>query len=172
MTLKIERDGTVVILAPERTPKEEINRFFRSKRGWIEKKLKEYKELPGVREKQRRYVAGEKFFYLGEEFPLEVPGQKHPSRIEIKLKPSELISPERRNVISMPQTEKELDDLSNIPAYKRRELEEKKRSMIIDDLDEVHVEKKKSSQDENLTFQDFPLSDEVSSPSFMRKQMQ
>jgi cell division protein FtsZ len=107
-----------------------------------------------------------------EEFPLEVPGQKHPSRIEIKLKPSELISPERRNVISMPQTEKELDDLSNIPAYKRRELEEKKRSMIIDDLDEVHVEKKKSSQDENLTFQDFPLSDEVSSPSFMRKQMQ
>lgn len=72
MTLKIERDGTVVIMAPERTPKEEINRFFRSKTGWIEKKLKEYKELPGVREKQRRYVAGEKFFYLGEEFPLEV----------------------------------------------------------------------------------------------------
>ena len=46
------------------------------------------------------------------------------------------------------------------------------KSMIIDDLDEVHVEKKKSSQDENLAFQDFPLSDEVSSPSFMRKQMQ
>jgi len=71
MTLKIERDGTAVILVPERTPKGEIDRFFRSKIGWIAKKLKEYRAAPGITETPRYYVEGERFLYLGEEFPLE-----------------------------------------------------------------------------------------------------
>ncbi len=72
MTLKVERNGTVVILVPERTPKEEIHRFFKSKVPWIAKKLKEYEELIGKIGGPRKYVAGERFFYLGEEYPLEV----------------------------------------------------------------------------------------------------
>ncbi len=114
---------------------------------------------------------GDKFEPLeGDSFPAEVPSQKSASRIEIKLKTSEFLNA-NKNVISMPQTDKELDELSNIPAYKRREMEEKKKSLIMDDLNEVHVEQKKTP-DENLTFADFPLTGEISSPSFMRKQMQ
>jgi predicted metal-dependent hydrolase len=71
MTLKVERNGAVVILVPERTPDEEINRFFRSKVPWIARKLKEYKDVIG-RTEPRRYVTGERFLYLGEEYPLEV----------------------------------------------------------------------------------------------------
>ena len=70
MTLKVERSGAVVILVPERTPEEEINRFFRSKVHWIAKKLKEYKDVIG-RTGQRRYVTGERFLYLGGRRPLE-----------------------------------------------------------------------------------------------------
>jgi hypothetical protein len=72
MTLKVERNGTVVILVPERTPKEEIQRFFISKVPWIAKKIKEYQETIGKAGGPKRYVTGEKFLYLGEEYPLEV----------------------------------------------------------------------------------------------------
>jgi len=72
MTLKVERNGTVVILVPDKTPKEEIHRFFRSRVSWIARKLKEYRDLIGKAGGPRRYVTGERFLYLGEEYPLEV----------------------------------------------------------------------------------------------------
>ncbi|HNT44140.1 MAG TPA: DUF45 domain-containing protein, partial [Syntrophorhabdaceae bacterium] len=60
MTLKVERNGAVVILVPERTPDEEISRFFRSKVPWIARKLEEYKDVFGETG-PRRYVTGERF---------------------------------------------------------------------------------------------------------------
>jgi predicted metal-dependent hydrolase len=72
MTLKVERNGTIVILVPEKTPTGEIKRFFASKVPWISRKLKEYRELIGKTGGPRRYETGEKFLYLGQEYPLEV----------------------------------------------------------------------------------------------------
>ena len=72
MTLKLERTGAVVILVPDRTPKEEIHRFFNSKVPWIHKKLSEYRESAENLHTPRRFAPGEKFLYLGEEYPLEV----------------------------------------------------------------------------------------------------
>lgn len=72
MTLKIERDGTAVILVPEKTPKSEIDRFFRSKIDWITRKLSEYRSTPGAMKAPRLFVPGDRFLYLGEEFPLEM----------------------------------------------------------------------------------------------------
>jgi len=104
----------------------------------------------------------------GDNIPKEIPGQKTAARIEIKLDDNDF----RRNTITrMPQTDKDLDEIANIPAYKRRAMEERNKSFIAEDLSEEKVEPKKTT-DDNLTFQDFPLNGEISSPSFMRKQMQ
>ena len=72
MTLKLERNGAVIILVPDRTPKEEIRRFFNSKVPWIHKKLAEYRESLENAAEPKCFTAGEKFLYLGEEYPLEV----------------------------------------------------------------------------------------------------
>ncbi|HOC46746.1 MAG: SprT family zinc-dependent metalloprotease [Syntrophorhabdaceae bacterium] len=72
MTLKLERNGAVVILVPERTPKEEILRFFKSKVPWINKKLDEYGESLENACTPKTFTGGEKFLYLGEEYPLEI----------------------------------------------------------------------------------------------------
>lgn len=72
MTLKIERNGAVVILVPDRTPKEEIHRFFTSKVPWINKKLNEYREFPEDAGMPRNFAEGERFLYLGDEHPLEI----------------------------------------------------------------------------------------------------
>ncbi len=71
MTLKLERSGAVIILAPDKTPKEEIRNFFRSKVPWIHKKLTEYRETLEKEARPKNFVAGEKFLYLGDEYPLE-----------------------------------------------------------------------------------------------------
>ncbi len=72
MTLKLERSGAVVILVPDRTPKDEIHRFFNSKVPWIHKKLIEYRESGRNVNEPRSFAPGEKFLYLGEEYPLQV----------------------------------------------------------------------------------------------------
>jgi predicted metal-dependent hydrolase len=72
MTLKLERSGAVVILVPERTPKDEIHRFFNSKVPWIHKKLNEYRESGKDMNTPKRFEPGEKFMYLGDEYPLEI----------------------------------------------------------------------------------------------------
>jgi len=72
MTLKIAPDGAVIIQVPDRTPKEEIHRFFTSKVTWIHKKLGEYRESRENAATPRKFTAGEKFLYLGEKYTLEL----------------------------------------------------------------------------------------------------
>lgn len=71
MTLKIERDGAIVIRVPEMTTKGEIDDFYRSKIPWISKQLKEHKETIAALASPKRYVTGENFLYLGDEYPLQ-----------------------------------------------------------------------------------------------------
>ncbi|MHB8109349.1 MAG: M48 family metallopeptidase [Syntrophorhabdaceae bacterium] len=72
MTLKIERNGGVIILVPFKTPKDEIGLFFKSKVPWINKKLSELQEIASRASDPKKYVTGEKFLYLGDEYPLEL----------------------------------------------------------------------------------------------------
>ena len=65
--------GRIIIRAPYRTPTEEIESFFQSKKNWIRKKLLDTEDNP--RENgttSKRFVSGEKFLYLGEWYPLDV----------------------------------------------------------------------------------------------------
>jgi len=72
MTLQVTREGKVVIRVPQRTPDNEVERFFYSRQAWIARKLngKEMKEEIGG--KPREFIAGEEFFYLGNPYPLEM----------------------------------------------------------------------------------------------------
>jgi hypothetical protein len=72
MTLQITREGKVVIRTPLRTPDDEIERFFRSRRAWIEKKLNGKEMREDMAGKPREFVAGEEFYYLGDPYPLEI----------------------------------------------------------------------------------------------------
>ncbi|OWZ84095.1 M48 family metallopeptidase [Natranaerobius trueperi] len=71
MSIYIERDGTVKVLAPENLSIEEIEEVLESKRYWIHSKLEEWKELNKTK-KQRKFVNGEGFLYLGRSYQLKL----------------------------------------------------------------------------------------------------
>jgi len=72
LVLTIERDGSVVIRVPYRTPDREIEAFFNGKLSWVKKKIDEKKNRVESAEHPKRFTAGEKFLYLGEHYPLEM----------------------------------------------------------------------------------------------------
>ena len=72
LTLQVERNGTIMMHVPYRTSETETDRFFKQKEGWVRKKLKEMAYLPESRDAERTFIPGEKFHYLGEQFPLKV----------------------------------------------------------------------------------------------------
>lgn len=69
--LTIERDGKIIIRAPEDSPQKVIEDFFESKKFWIYKKLAEKRmieeDLP-----LKEYVNGEGFLYLGKSYRLQL----------------------------------------------------------------------------------------------------
>jgi predicted metal-dependent hydrolase len=67
------QDGRIVMQVPYRTSQEEIDSFFNAKASWVEKKLME-RESDTKRDsgKPATFIPGEKFLYLGEEYPLEI----------------------------------------------------------------------------------------------------
>jgi predicted metal-dependent hydrolase len=72
LMLKIERDGRVVMRVPYHTPERDIDKFFKEKLPWVKKKINEKQDIMGGEENQKQYIAGEKFLYLGEHYPLEL----------------------------------------------------------------------------------------------------
>lgn len=72
LVLTIERNGKVVIRVPHQTPESEIQAFFKRKLSWVKKKIDEKKGSIQDAEHPRQFVAGEKFLYLGEHYPLEM----------------------------------------------------------------------------------------------------
>ena len=65
----IERDGRVLVRAPERIPAEKIDDIIESKRYWIYKNLAEWRDLNATRV-LREYRNGEGFLYLGRSYRL------------------------------------------------------------------------------------------------------
>jgi len=72
LVLTIERDGSVVIRVPYRTPDREIEAFFNGKLSWVKKKIDEKKNRIESAEHPKQFIAGERFLYLGEHYPLEM----------------------------------------------------------------------------------------------------
>jgi predicted metal-dependent hydrolase len=74
----IERDGRVLVRAPEKTPPGKIEDIIESKRYWIYKNLAEWRDLNATRV-LREYRNGEGFLYLGRSYRLLlVAGQEEP----------------------------------------------------------------------------------------------
>ena len=69
ISLQISNNSEVTICAPYFTPAGEINRFVREKQNWIHRTIRKQSSL---RPKEKEYITGELFDYLGESFPLEV----------------------------------------------------------------------------------------------------
>ncbi|MBP9020870.1 MAG: M48 family metallopeptidase [Syntrophobacterales bacterium] len=71
ISLQVRSGGTVVVRAPLRTSKEEIESFLEEKKAWLRKTVLEQKERErDCREKT--FKTGESFLYLGKSYPLRV----------------------------------------------------------------------------------------------------
>lgn len=67
----IERDGRVLVRAPESIPHEQIEDIVEAKRYWIYKNLAEWRDLNATRV-LREYRNGEGFLYLGRSYRLSL----------------------------------------------------------------------------------------------------
>ncbi|MGB2983315.1 MAG: SprT family zinc-dependent metalloprotease [Candidatus Bipolaricaulia bacterium] len=65
----VERDGSILVRAPESIPDERIEDMVEAKRYWIYKTLAEWKDLNAARV-LREYRSGEGFLYLGRSYRL------------------------------------------------------------------------------------------------------
>ena len=80
--LTVERDGSLVLKAPEGIEESVIEDFVREKRMWLRTKLAE-KDALAERVPRREYVSGEGFHYLGRSYRLLlVDEQKVPLKLE------------------------------------------------------------------------------------------
>jgi predicted metal-dependent hydrolase len=78
----IERDGSVLVRAPEEMNDERIGNIVESKRYWMYKSLAEWRDLNATRV-LREYKNGEGFLYLGRAYRLLlVSGQKEPLQLK------------------------------------------------------------------------------------------
>ncbi|MCD4748272.1 MAG: M48 family metallopeptidase [Thermoanaerobaculales bacterium] len=67
----IERDGSVLVRAPEAIPDERIEDIVEAKRFWIYKNLAEWRDLNATKV-LREYKSGEGFLYLGRSYRLSL----------------------------------------------------------------------------------------------------
>ncbi len=75
ISLRIKEGREIVIQAPYKTSRREIEEFLKEKEAWVVKKLAEGKEQ--AKELQKAFAPGEKFLYLGEWYPLEIDESEH-----------------------------------------------------------------------------------------------
>ena len=71
MDIVLERDGRVLVRAPEELPTERIERLVESKEYWIYKNLADWRDLNATRV-LREYRNGEGFLYLGRSYRLSL----------------------------------------------------------------------------------------------------
>jgi predicted metal-dependent hydrolase len=80
--ITVDRDGQLVLHAPDACPRETLESFVRQKRFWIYRKLAE-KEALQRPVPRKEYVSGEGFPYLGRSYRLLlVPEQEVPVKLE------------------------------------------------------------------------------------------
>ncbi|PKN52634.1 MAG: M48 family peptidase [Deltaproteobacteria bacterium HGW-Deltaproteobacteria-13] len=70
ISLQIGNNSEVIISAPYFTPADEINRFVEEKQDWISKAMQKRSQALHLH-KEKEYVTGETFYYLGQSYPLE-----------------------------------------------------------------------------------------------------
>lgn len=70
IALIVERDGSVTVRAPMKMSAKLIEEFVVKHADWVEKKQAEVANA--VPEKTKQYEAGERFLFLGQEYPLEI----------------------------------------------------------------------------------------------------
>lgn len=75
LSIYIERDGQVSVLAPQDFTSQQIEEVLEQKLGWIYKGLAEWEDLNATRTK-RQYVNGEGFLYLGRTYRLQIVEQQ------------------------------------------------------------------------------------------------
>ena len=80
MTLRIDREGRVVIRAPMHAIKKEIDGFFEANRVWVARKLAERQAAQRMC-KPKTFVDGEEFLFLGKSYPLRLgdPNGRYPA---------------------------------------------------------------------------------------------
>ncbi len=71
ISLNIGEANEIIVSAPYFTPVREINSFVHEKQDWIEKTIKKRAGARLLR-KEIEFITGESFYYLGENYPLEV----------------------------------------------------------------------------------------------------
>jgi hypothetical protein len=69
--ITVERDGSLVLSAPETTSIEDLERVVSSKKMWIYTKIAEKEPLIQTAP-EKEYVSGEGFFYLGKSYRLKL----------------------------------------------------------------------------------------------------
>ena len=71
ISLQISGKAEVVVSAPYFTKDYEINRFVQEKQNWIQKIIQKQKAAL-LQKKEKQYISGEEFYYLGDAYPLEI----------------------------------------------------------------------------------------------------
>ena len=71
LSIYIERDGTVTVIAPENLNDQEIENIIKKKESKIYKSLAEW-EVTNTAKVDREYVNGQSFLYLGRNYRLEI----------------------------------------------------------------------------------------------------
>lgn len=77
ISLEITRDARLVVRIPKYASLVDVKKFIMEKQTWIEEKIGEaiervHKNAP------KKFVPGEKFYYLGEKYPLEITKSQSP----------------------------------------------------------------------------------------------
>ena len=77
-SLEIKPDGRLIVRAPEAATDKQVNAIVAQKTTWIlQTQAKVAKRFPDA--SQKTFTPGEMFWYLGEQYPLHLTGQKRPS---------------------------------------------------------------------------------------------
>lgn len=83
LSIYIERDGSVSVLAPETATDSEITAVIKKKEYQIFKMLAEW-ETANVSKVEREYVNGQSFLYLGRNYRLEIVKEKQTAPLILK----------------------------------------------------------------------------------------
>ena len=70
VALIVNGDATLTVRAPLKMPPLEIERFLNQKRAWVARKIRQAQSRP--RPSRKEFLNGEKFLYLGHEYPLQI----------------------------------------------------------------------------------------------------
>lgn len=71
LAISVAGDGSVKVKAPQSLSDAELLKWIKTKTAWIVRKRNEMLES-SVHQETRQYLSGEKFFFLGEEYCLEI----------------------------------------------------------------------------------------------------